>query len=174
MKEEDRNKYSVVRIKNFPVNISDDDVVSFLCEEVDKKINNDSIKTEKTGHSTNVYLDPEPNLEVIAKAIEFLDYNTTNKVFFENRKLHAQLYRPMTPEKPAHHVDNKRPVDDPAKQDSKVMNAVNNFNQGAKHPEPKPNNPAKKNLNTHASLSSAGTPTVARHKEDMRGSQKKK
>ena len=38
-------------------------------------------------------------MDVIAKAAEVLDYKTTSRTFFEDRKLHVQLHRPLTPKK---------------------------------------------------------------------------
>ena len=34
---------------------------------------------------------------MIAKITEMLDYKTTGRTFFEGRKLHVQLHRPLTP-----------------------------------------------------------------------------
>ena len=97
--EADKNKFSVARINNFPLEATEDMIINFLKKEVDESIVAENLKTEKTNHSINVYLGPEPSLEVVARAIEVLDYNSTKKTFFEERKLHAQLYRPLTPEK---------------------------------------------------------------------------
>ena len=171
--EDDKNKFTIARIKNFPVDASDDIIVNFLQKEVDERIVAENFKSEKTGHSTNIYLGPEPSLEVVAKAIETLDFNTTQKTFFEDRKIYAQLYRPLTPEKPAQ-IDTKENEDDKpnsSADDSKVKSVVNSFNNSLKdqkNPGPKNSQQIKKISNSHTNLSSAGTPTVARHKEDMR------
>ena len=126
------------------------------------------MKTEKTAHSINIFLGPGPSLDVVAKAIETLDYNSTKKQFFENRKLYAQLYRPLTPEKPRpiHATDQSDTKPKPSKGDGIVKSAVSNINQSS---EPK-SKQARKNSNSQTSLSSAATSTVARHKEDTRGS----
>ena len=119
-------------------------------------------------------LAPEPSLEVIARAIEVLDYNSTKKAFFEKRKLHAQLYRPLTPEKvkPLENSDDKDSKVNPSKEDSKVQSVVNSFNNSTKDPTPKTPSQKipkhKKSSNSYTNLSSAATPTLIRHNEDMR------
>ena len=171
--EEDKEKFSTARIKNFPLGVSEDEIVNFLKKEVDERIVVENIKIETTNHSTNILLGPEPNLEVIAKAIEVLDYNNTKKQFFEGRKLHALMYRPLTPEKPnppnlIETKNEKQTAAIPTNEDGKVKNVVNNLNNKSSKPEPK----LKLKPGSHTSLSSAGTSTVARHKEDLRGLKK--
>ena len=165
--EEDKGKFNTARIKNFPTDLSEEDIVKFLKTEVDERIVAENVKTEKTNYSTNILLGPEPNLEVIAKAIEVLDYSSTNKQFFEGRKLHAQMYRPLTPEKPA-----PAPITVEIKnseEDGKVKNVVNNLNnKDPKVPTTTKQTENKIRKGSHASLSSASTPTLTRHKEDMR------
>ena len=170
--KEDQEKFSMARIKNFPLNVTEDQIVTFLQTEVDKDITAKDIKTELTDHSINIILGPAPSLNTVAKAIEVLDYNSTKKQFFENRKLYAQLYRPLTPEKP-------KPVEaQPADKVNtpnphKVKSAVSNLNQSAsnssKVAELKSVHP-KKNLSPHTSLSSAATHQVTSYKEGLRGS----
>ena len=99
--DSEKEKFNVVRIRNLPLDLSDEDIVKFLNEKVDKDINKKDIKLEKTQYSTNVFLGPGPSLEIIAKAMEVLDYKTSKNTFFEARKLHLQLHRPLTPNKPS-------------------------------------------------------------------------
>ena len=96
----DIENFSVVKIKNFPPDMNDDEIVTFLKAEVDKAISIDHIRSERTdNNSTNVYLGPEPGLLTIAKAVEFLDYKSRKKIFFEDRRLYVQLHRPTAPHK---------------------------------------------------------------------------
>ena len=94
------------------------------------------MKTEKTEYSTNIYLGPGPGLEVVAKAIEVLGFKTSQKQFFENRKLHAQLYRPLTPDKLPKMVSNENEVIKPtqAQDDGNVKSVVESLNKGTKDP----------------------------------------
>ena len=175
--EKVKDKFSMVRIKNFPLNISEDEIIKFLQKEVDEKITAENIQTEITGHSTNIILGPEPSLEIVAKAIEVLDYNTTKKQFFENRKLHAQMHRPLTPEKQKPVQTNPDPNADnslkPVNEEGIVKSVVQNFNKSdinsSKTSQPK-SNQVRKNSSSHTSMSSAATHPVARHKEDLRSS----
>ena len=167
------DKYTTLRIRNFPLEMSDEDIVKFLQEEVNEQISISDIKSEKTQYSTNLMLGPGPKLEVIAKAMEVLDFKTTNKTFFEDRKLHAQLYRPLTPEKKAEQtkinevVSNINKVtevvnDTPADVDegsSKIKAAVRNLNKVHETPKLPTQKPK-----TQSSMSSARKPSLDRHK----------
>ena len=69
MPQSESDKFNnVVRIKNFPCDISDEEIVNFLKDDVDNKIGVNDIKTEKTKNNTNVYLGPGPSFMVISKA----------------------------------------------------------------------------------------------------------
>ena len=141
-------KYTAVRIRNFPLDSSDEDIVEFLKKEVGDEISSSDIKSEKTQYSTNILLGPGPNLDLIAKAMEVLDYKTTNKMFFEERKLHVQLYRPLTPIKKDESDDNKKASE--VKNDkNNISDKVTNFNKVAETPKA----PIKK-ASTQCSLSS--------------------
>ena len=109
MDQSEAAKFSVVRVNNFPQDISDEDVVKFISKEIEEEINISDVNFEKTKYSTNVYLGPGPSVEVLAKVIEMLDYKTTGKTFFAGgRKLHANLHRPLTPVKKIRVDDNEK------------------------------------------------------------------
>ena len=59
--ESEKNKFNIVRIRNFPLNMSDEEIVSFLKEKVDNHISDNDIKTEKTSYSTNICFGPGPS-----------------------------------------------------------------------------------------------------------------
>ena len=138
------------------------------------------MKSEKTSYSTNIYLGPEPSLEVIAKATEMLDYKTTFRTFFEDdRKLHVQLHRPLTPKKKDILDANEKQeetdqivTEEEARslsmskiQKDKVKNTVTTI-QGSQPAVPKLSDTLKrKKCGSNINVSSALTPTVARHKE---------
>ena len=56
MSSSESAKCTVVRINNFPQDISDEDVVNFITKETNEKISTSDVKSEKTNYSTNVYL----------------------------------------------------------------------------------------------------------------------
>ena len=96
---QDKEVNIAVKIKNFPPDITDSEIVEFLRKEVDTRISIANITAEKTEHSSiNVVLGPEPCCEVIAKAAEVLDYKFGKKLFFGDRRLYVQHYMPLTQE----------------------------------------------------------------------------
>ena len=194
LSESEKDKFNVVRIRNFPLKITDEELVNFLKENVDEGISGKDVKSEKTNYSTNIYLGPEPSLEVIAKATEMLDYKTTSRTFFEDdRKLHVQLHRPLTPKKNENvdasekqeeivdanekqeETDEIIPEEEEARshsiskiQKGKVKNTVTTI-QGSQHAALKLSDTLKKKkCGSNINVSSALTPTVARHKEHFK------
>ena len=184
LSESEKDKFNVVRIRNFPLNITDEELVNFLKENVDEGISGKDVKSEKTSYSTNIYLGPEPSLEVIAKATEMLDYKTTFQTFFEDdRKLHVQLHRPLTPKKKdildanekQEETDEIIPEEEEARshsiskiQKDKVKNTVTTI-QGSQQAALKLSDTLKKKkCGSNINVSSALTPTVARHKEHFK------
>ena len=88
------DKFNTVRIRNFPLEISDEDIVKFLQEEIGEEISGSDIKTEKTQYSTNIVLGPGPSFDVIAKVAEVLDCKTMAKMFFEALCPTLQTFKP--------------------------------------------------------------------------------
>ena len=121
---------------------------------------------------------------MIAKATEMLDYKTTFRTFFEDdRKLHVQLHRPLTPKKKdildanekQEETDEIIPEEEEARshsiskiQKDKVKNTVTTI-QGSQPAAPKLSDTLKKKkCGSNINVSSALTPTVARHKEHFK------
>ena len=169
--DSEKEKFNVVRIRNFPLDLSDEDIVKFLKEKVDKDISEKDIKSEKTQYSTNVFLGPGPSLEVIAKAMEVLDYKTSKNTFFEARKLHLQLHRLLTPGKKERKeqeeiqelVSNKV-VESVAVlnefDQNKIKEKVSNLNKITGTPKL----PAQNGRSSQYTMSSARKPSLDRHK----------
>ena len=153
-------KFTGVRINNFPLDISDEDIVNFLSDEINEKISTSDVKSEKTKYSTNTYLGPGPSLEIIAKVAELIDYKTTSKTFFEGRKLHVQLHRPLTPVK-MNKDDTKNAPETDANKITEAVNNLNKFIETPKHPST--GFPSRKG-GSHFSFSSARKPSLERHK----------
>ena len=149
-------KCSVVRINNFPQDISDEDVVHFINKETNEKISTSDVKSEKTNYSKNVYLGPGPSIEVLAKVIEILDYKSTSKTFFEGRRLYAQLHRPLTPIKKSKDEENGSELE---VNENKIKEKVTNLNKVVETPKI----PGRK-AGTQLSFSSARKPSLERHK----------
>ena len=163
-------KYNVVRINNFPREITNEDVVKFITNETKEVIDVAEVKSEKTTYSTNIYLGPGPSQEVIAKVTELLDFKTTNKTFFGGRKLHVQLHRPLTPKKKeindseeSSETDKEKGVMESVIEEdatNKIKAVVSNFNKILE--TPKQPLPGKKS--TQQSYASARKPSLDRHK----------
>ena len=83
--QSESDNFNVLRIKNFPNDISDEDIVDFLKDEVDDTIGSSDIKSEKTKYNTNVYLGPGPSLLVIKKAAKLWDFKTVSRTFLNGR-----------------------------------------------------------------------------------------
>ena len=182
--ESDKEKFNVVRIRNFPLDISDEDIVKFLNEEVDEGISDKDVKSEKTDYSTNILLGPGPGLNVIAKAAEILDYKITSRTFFEEkRKLHVQLHRPLTPlKKEKANVSEKQEETDNSIDEETVIKSRSiseiqkdtvkitvTHIQGSQPAVPKLSDTLKKKkAGSNINVSSALTPSVARHKEHFK------
>ena len=77
-------------VKNFPCDISDEEVVNFLKEEVDDKINANDINWEKNEHNTNVCLGPRIISLVIVREVKVLDFKTAARTFYDRRKLYVK------------------------------------------------------------------------------------
>ena len=149
-------KFTGVRINNFPHDISDADVISFIKKETKEEINISDVKSDKTRYSTNVYLGPGPSPNVIAKITEMLDYKTTGRTFFEGRKLHVQLHRPLTPIK----KDNVDAIEKALEADkNNIQEKVTNINKITETPK----YPNKKS-GAQCSFASARKPSLDRHK----------
>ena len=162
MLQSESDQFSVVRIRNFPLEISDEEIATFLQEKVDKEISVDHIKSEKTKYSTNIYLGPGPSLSVVAKATEVLDYKTTAKTFFEDRKLHIQLHRPLTPDKVEKQEENQSRSISRIPKDT-VKAAIKDIN----NVKPVPATP-KSRTDSNTNGSSGLTSAISRHKDHFK------
>ena len=104
-------------------------------------------------------------MQVTAKAMEVLDYKTTKKTFFEERKLHVQPHRPLTPEKTDNIENvpgtgiNQKTTDEVDDAPNKIKEAVSNINKLVETQKG-----LGKKLSTQVSFSSARKPSLDRHK----------
>ena len=68
MSEEEKLKISTVRLTNFPLEVTEDDLVTFLKESVDISITKENLDIVRNARSTQVRLGPGPDISVIIKA----------------------------------------------------------------------------------------------------------
>ena len=161
----EKQRFSKVKITNFPLEMTKDEALVFMNEKVDTAIKIEDIEIEKDDRSSKIILGPGPDISVTQKAIEILDFNTTQKYFYPGRKLHAKLYKPLSPVKPSDHPQAIIPIDNPqeiikpetlqAKDANKVKAVVNGLEKGNKVPA------------SQAKLASAGTTQVTKHKQGL-------
>ena len=165
LREEEKDKISGVRITNFPLEVTEDDVLKFLRAKVDKTITPDNLVITKDHRSSIVLLSPGQDKSVIFKAKEILDFNETHKIVYPDRKLYAKLQRTLTPVKSANSTTEKTQIPvgvkkDLEKTDTKVKTTIDILE-------------SKKEKNDHsrntsqAKLSSASIMQIAKHKQGL-------
>ena len=164
--ENERDQFNTLRIRNFPLNLEDEEIVSFLQETVDGSINISNIKSHKTDYNTNILLGPGPSLEVIAKAMEVLDFKKTSKMFFEDKKLYTQLHRPLTPEKVDKADENVEKEPNFKKTDETKNRSVSKIPKDTVKAAVTGLN--KQKTNSNINVSSGLTPAIVRHKEHFK------
>ena len=104
--------------------------------------------------NSQLILGPGPSKDVVAKTSDVLDFHKTQKYFFQDKKLYARPFKPLSPVKPAQEPD------DSAKADSKVMSAVVSLESKGN-----PQTPTKPPISTQAKKSSATTAPISKHKQ---------
>ena len=158
----DTEKFSKTKITNFPKDITETQATTFMHEFVDKSISMKDLEIVRNQFSSQIILGPGPSKEVIAKAVETLDYNQTQKYFFPDRKLYAKPFKPLSPVKP----QQQQPE---VTLDSKVKSAVDNL-EGQKDPK----TPTRPPIKTQAKKASATTAPIAKHKQSLASGPPKK
>ena len=148
------------------MNLEDEEIVSFLQETVDGSINISNKKSHKTDYNTNILLGPGPSLEVIAKAMEVLDFKKTSKMFFEDKKLYTQLHRPLTPEKVDKADENVEKEPNFKKTDETKSQSVSKIPKDTVKAAVTGLN--KQKTNSNINVSSGLTPAIVRHKEHFK------
>ena len=105
-------------------------------------------------------LGPGPDKGVVLKAIETLDFHTTQKYFFQDRKLYAKAYKPLSPEKQLQ----PQPENSEDLLKNKVKSVVVNLEN---RQEKKASTPVKATPTSKEKLASATIPQVAKHKQGL-------
>ena len=152
--QSDSEIFSKTRITNLPKDISDEEASTFLKENVDKSISVLDIEIVRNEFNSQLIIGPGPSKAIVAKTAETLDYHRTQKYFFQDRKLYARPFKPLSPVKPAQEPD------DSGKADSKVMSAVVSLES-----KKNPITPSKTPISTQAKKASATTAPISKHKQ---------
>ena len=79
--------------------MTDITALAFMNDKVDKSIKLVDLEILRCDMNSQIILGPGPDKGVVLKAIETLDFHTTQKYFFQDRKLYAKAYKPLSPEK---------------------------------------------------------------------------
>ena len=150
----EKAKFTKAKINNFPQEITDSEALAFMNDKVDKAITLLDMELMRDDRSSQIILGPGPYKAVILKAIETLDFYTTQKYFYQDRKLHAKAYKPLSPVKqhqqqPEVSLENKVVVNLDSRQDSKTST------------------PVKATPSSQAKKSSATTAPIAKHKQGL-------
>ena len=72
MSQEEKLKISTVRITNFPLEVTEEDLEAFMKDSVDISITKENLDIVRNERSTQVRLGPGPDTSVIVKAAEIL------------------------------------------------------------------------------------------------------
>ena len=154
----EKEKFTKAKITNFPVEITDAEALAFMNEKVDKAITLLDMEMIRNERSSQIVLGPGPNKAAVIKAIETLDFYTTQKLFYPDRKLYAKPVKPLSPLKQTQ----PEPDNSNDSVDNKVKSAVVNLEnrQDIK-------TPVKATSNSQAKKSSATTAPIAKHKQGL-------
>ena len=144
MTEEDKKKVTSVKITNFPIEITEKDVLEFLKKKVDQTIKTEDVEIIRNERSSQVILGPGPKNDALIKAVEELHHYQ----YSQGRLLYTRPIWHLTPIKP-----NK---DDNEVTKNKVKEAVKKVE-------------VIKDMKNHsqARLSSASTAQITRHKQGL-------
>ena len=83
MKEEDIKKVIGLQVRNLPPTLSDEDVVQFLAEHVDKDITVDRVSFMKTEQSINAAVESGLEGAKVIAAAKVIEFRQSKKKFFD-------------------------------------------------------------------------------------------
>lgn len=98
MKEEDIKKVIGLQVRNLPPTLSDEDVVKFLAEHVDKDITVDRVSFMKTEQSINAAVESGLEGAKVVAAAKVIEFRQSKKKFFD-KPLYCRILKNLTPEK---------------------------------------------------------------------------
>ena len=157
-----------LKINNFPKEQTDAEVLSFLNDKVDKSISLTDLEILRSTSSTQIILGPGPSKAIVLKAIETLDFHKSQRCFYQDRRLYAKPFKPLSPVKqPPQHP--KQPVVATTAADNKVKSAINSL-EGKQETK----TPVKATPASQAKKSSGSTAPIAKHKQSLASGSSKK
>ena len=144
MTEEDKKKVTSVKITNFPIEITENEVLDFLKKKVDETIKTEDVEIVRNERSSQIILGPGPKNNTIMKAVEELHHYQ----YSQGRLLYTRPIRPLTPIKP--NKDGNEVTKNKVKDAVKKVEIVKDMKN-----------------HSQAKLSSAGTAQVTKHKQGL-------
>ena len=110
--------------------------------------------------SSQIILGPGPSKAIVVKAIETLDFHKSQRCFYQDRRLYAKPFKPLSPVKqPPHHP--KKP-DTVSTAGDKVKSAIDSLEGKTETKTPVKATPA-----SQAKKSSGATAPIAKHKQSL-------
>ena len=97
MNENDVIKIVGIQIRNFPVTLSEEEVVKFLMEKVDEEITKERVNLIKKEHSMDAAIEGLDGVKVIAATKE-VEFKQSKKKYF-GKPLYCRILKNLTPEK---------------------------------------------------------------------------
>ena len=95
----DMERFNGIRINNFQLSMSEQEIVDFLCKEVSSEITDEKVKIIKHKKTSSVIIEGLDS-EVVIEILNKIDFSITKKVF-NNFPLYCRPIRDMTPVKDA-------------------------------------------------------------------------
>ena len=98
MKEEDIKKVIGMQIGNFPPNLTEEEIVKFLVENVDKDITMERVSFKKSEHSMNAAVENGMEGTKVIAAAKEIEFVQSKRKFF-GKPLYCRILKNLTPEK---------------------------------------------------------------------------
>ena len=98
MKDQDIKKVIGMQIRNFPPTLTEEEIVQFLTEHVDKDITMERVSFMKNEHSINAAIENGMEGSTVIDAAKKIEFTQSKKKFF-NKPLYCRILKNLTPEK---------------------------------------------------------------------------
>ena len=99
MKDEDVKKVIGMQIRNFPPTLTEEEIVKFIVEHVDKDITMERVSFRKNEHSMNAAIENGMEGTKVIAAAKEIDFTKSKKKYF-GKPLYFRILKNLTPEKP--------------------------------------------------------------------------
>ena len=98
MKEEDIKKVIGMQIRNFPPTLTEEEILKFLVENVDKDITLERVSFKKSEHSMNAAVENGMEGTKVIAAAKEIEFVRSKRKFF-GKPLYCRILKNLTPEK---------------------------------------------------------------------------